>query len=276
MRIASYNAENFFDSMGSNRKPAVEVAALGRVIDRLGADIIAFQEVESARSLEELNDRLRTPFEFYALIEGNSTRDINLGFMSRFNFFTTSHRDVRLRDETGRVMRDFQTKRDFNNDRLSTVRFQRDLLLGEFDLGGGRSVAVFNVHYKSRRRRERWQIFSSNEIRAAEARATRTIVRRYTNDHASEPVVLLGDLNNTSGHASIRPVLRDLGFADVVRREVGPNATTFWSNARDRIDYILLSEVAENAYVDGSGAIHDSDTARSASDHLPVTVDLDL
>lgn len=278
MIIATYNAENFFDDVWPNdhqTKPDHEVDALADVVDGIGADIIAFQEVESERSLEILNNKLDRPFDYYALIRGNSERDINLGFLSRFRFYTTSHVDVQLQRSDGSVLRDYASPQARHMGQKTPMGFQRDLLLGEFSIGGGRTLAVFNVHFKSRSRKW-WQDTSSNRLREAEARAARRIVRAYLQDNPQVPVLFLGDLNNTSGHYSVRPVVKNLGFSDIVKGEVPANASTYWDNVGDRIDYILLSDLAESPYVDGSGTIHNSSRARTASDHYAVSVELRL
>ncbi len=274
--IATYNAKNFFDDLDPHtQKKSSEVDALGQMVDRIGADIIAFQEVESERSLEWLNSKLSKPYDYYALIDGNSDRDINLGFMSRYNFYTTTHRDVKLKNSSGKIIRDYRTKKDFRAKRKSAMGFQRDLLLGEFMLGGGRSISVFNTHFKSRSRKK-WQLTSSDNLRSAESRAAKKIVSEYVATYPETPVVLLGDFNNTSRNKTIRSVMSQLGFKDALKAEVGSNATTYWRKAKDRIDYIMLSNVAAAGYIPNSGKIHASKTARTASDHFPVSVTLDL
>ena len=71
------------------------------MIDQVGADILAVQEVGSMASLTHLNNRLAKPYAESCVVEGNSNRAIHLGVLSRFPVRVTSHRERHLVDPDG-------------------------------------------------------------------------------------------------------------------------------------------------------------------------------
>ncbi|MGK0297910.1 MAG: endonuclease/exonuclease/phosphatase family metal-dependent hydrolase, partial [Gammaproteobacteria bacterium] len=264
IRIASYNVKNFFDKKNTKyAKKAKEVRALAKNIDMFKPDIIGFQEVGSENSLIELNDMLSNPFEYYGLMEGNSYRQINLGFLSNFPFTLTSHKNIHLKDESDFPLNEFISREDYNNNKLSPLCFQRDLILAEFTISE-KKLTIFNTHLKSRSHRE-WNNNSSDEIRLAESLMANQIIKNYENNYKKIPVIVIGDLNHTSEDASIKPLLKNLQYSDPISDEIiinDKNATTYWSKKGERIDYILLSTLANTLHIEGSAIIHKSTTAR--------------
>ena len=279
MRIATYNVKNFFDSLDPHRsKPESEVKALATTIDRFKPDILGLQEVESEDSLEELNDLLDTKFRYRELIEGNSYRDINVAFMSHKQINMTSHKGLSLTGPDGKTLYDYPDKRAYKKKKKERLKFQRDLVLAEFSLGGGKRLAVWNMHLKSRSSRK-FNALKPDEIRWAEANKAESLIEAYADKHPNHPIVVLGDLNQTHGHKSIRPLIKGLGYFDPVLEEQvkkGKAVTTYWKKKRDRIDYVLLSPTAESAYEAKSAKVYTGKTAQKASDHYAVYVDLDL
>ena len=278
IRIASYNVKNFFDKQNPKyAKIAKEIRALAKNIDIFKPDIIGFQEVESENSLNELNDLLSNPFEYSGLTEGNSYRQINLGFLSNYPFTLTSHKNIHLKDEAGSPLSEFMSKEDHDNNKLSPLCFQRDLMLGEFNISN-KKLTIFNTHLKSRSGRD-WNNNSADDIRLAESLMASQIIKKYENNYKKRPVIVMGDLNHTSEDASIKPLLKNLQYSDPIFDEIimkDKNATTYWSKKGERIDYILLSELANTLHIEGSSMIHKSTTARIASDHYAVSIDINL
>jgi endonuclease/exonuclease/phosphatase family metal-dependent hydrolase len=275
IRIASYNAMNFFDDLNSqDAKPLAEIKALGKIIDEMKPSIVGLQEVESARSLQQLNNVLKHNLDWHGFIEGNSHRNINVPFMSQLPFSMTSHTKQTLKDAAGKVIFEFASRKDSASGKPKPLKFQRDLLLAEFSLPGGQKLAVFNTHLKSRLRKN-WCRNDSKAIRTAESKEAARIVEEFVATYPKAAVVVLGDFNEKHKDKTITAITKDLGFSDpILEQFAGKNPTTYWKKKNYRIDYILLSPVAQEAYVTGSATIHESATARSASDHYPISIDL--
>ncbi len=277
IRIATYNTKNFFHAQHPQhpKKPR-ELRELARMVAKIDAQVIGLQEVENDASLVELNERLANPYPHGELVEGNSKRGINLGFLSRVPLTLASHRQLVLKDEAGQELHEFADAHAAQAGQSAPLLFQRDLLLAQVEIGQF-TVAVFNVHLKSRIEND-WSSISSDDVRLAEARAVSNIVTRYKAQNPQHLAILLGDFNQRHDHASLAPIM-SMGYFDPVSTELLPNNTqlsTHWSKPRDRIDFILLCDAARQRYVKGSATVHREAGARKASDHYPVSIRLDL
>jgi endonuclease/exonuclease/phosphatase family metal-dependent hydrolase len=279
IKLATYNTMNLFDSLHPREaKPKRELQSLAYTVDGMRPDILALQEVGSEAALNELNERLKEPFPYLGLIAGNSERSISLAFMSRIAFDMTSHARQVLLGEHGGALLEYRSRADHWAQLLSPLLFQRDWLLGEFHLGPGVDIALFNGHLKSRKKCS-WHLNATDDIRLAEARTAAQIVRTYQQRHPQIPVVVMGDFNEGHEHPSVQPLVNLSGFSDPIRDELITNnrlVTTYWAKQRERIDHVQLCETARCVYVSGSAAIIDHAGARKASDHLPVMVTLRL
>ena len=278
VRVATYNVRNFFDrnQVGEydGAKSDSEISAMVSVVDDIQADIIAFQEIESHSSMELLNDRLEQPFGWYTLVQGNYYRRLHLGYFSRYPFTTTSHRSRSLSDPKGTPLQDFANP-DVSS--KTQLKFQRDLLLAEFELGDGKNLSIFNLHLKSQSIND-WRTLSNDQIRSAEAREAQAIIRAY--DDGVRPVIVAGDFNEEKDDLSLRPLLHQLGYRDAIEEDwigtYSPPYTYYRYPYHTRIDYLLLNDSAAEAYIDDSAWIRDGRDAKKASDHFPVTIDLEL
>ena len=277
VRIATYNVRNLFDDYtrdGSGApKPEREVKALVKAIDRLKADIIGVQEVESLKALKQVNERLDRPFRFARLKKGNSSRGIHLGFLSRFPITLTSHRELQLTYANGKKMEEFASRDAAAKDEISPLLFQRDALLAKTNLGGGRTVGILNLHLKSQRDYS-WMKHRAADIRAAEARTAKQIIE----DADGAIDVVLGDFNEEADEWPIKPLLEGLPVLDPASEELGADRRSFFTyhpfRFRGRIDYLLPVGPFRSDYVKGSVKIHDTSNNRVASDHLPLSADI--
>jgi endonuclease/exonuclease/phosphatase family metal-dependent hydrolase len=273
--IATYNTKNLFNSQHPDHpKRPREFRELARMIGKVDADILALQEVENTGALAELNERLAQPYAHCALIEGNSHRGINIAYMSRLPFVLSSHRQIILKDEAGQDLYEFCSEHAAATALPTVARFQRDLLLAQFNLGDD-TLAVFNMHLKSRIQNE-WAGIDSDVLRLAEAQAVLDVVALYEKRNPQHIIIVLGDLNQRTDHPSLQPIMA-LRYFDPVLAELVPNNTqlsTHWSKPRDRIDHLLLSHLAHARYLAGSATVHREAGARKASDHYPVSVRL--
>ncbi len=277
IRIATYNCENYFLSRDPEiDKSAKAKTALIKTIDLVDADILCLQEVENQDVLEEINQGLEKPYDYYLLEQGNSSRGINVGMMSRLIFEGESHKNTELKTESGKPLFEYRDKAASVDNQLSNANFQRDLYLCEFNVGG-KSLLVFNTHFKSRKNYP-WLKNDADVIRLAEASMTKEIVSQYIGNQASY-VVLAGDLNQRYKHKSIQPLTRWAELYDPVVNEIisaAPKTTTYHSKPKERIDYLLLGQNLRPYYVEPSAKIHRSNRTKTASDHLPVSIDLEF
>ncbi len=281
MRVASYNVRNLLEAdqatlAGVAVKSPEEIRALAGTVDRLGAHVLLLQEVGSLGVLSELNGQLASPYPYLEVLPGNSPRGIHLAILSREPFELTSHRARVLTDEAGDPLLEHETEADATAGLLRPVRLQRDLMLAEVSLEDAGVLALFNVHLKSRTNRS-WRRLPAETIRAAEVRCVAEVVAGYLGAHPGRPVLLAGDFNDTRRSPVLAPLF-ELPLADPMGEQLaraGRNPSTYWPKRRMRLDFLLLSERAAGLMVAGSARIHAGQRARRASDHYPVSVDLD-
>jgi endonuclease/exonuclease/phosphatase family metal-dependent hydrolase len=254
MRLATYNTKNLFLCGEGPEKPAKEVRALVRMISALAADIVLMQEVGSQQTLELLNNQLTWPYEFARVMVGNSDRSIHLAVLARRQGRLSSHRELPLEIGDGSL----------------GLKLQRDILLAEFD----HDLAILNVHFKSRTNRAE-QGVGADDIRAAECRALCELARRYQTANPDRLIAIGGDFNDRPSSDALA-CLQELEFTDPLSEQLrlaGRHPSTFWSKRRMRIDRLLVSNAHLSRVIDTR--IHATRMAQVASDHYPVTVDLE-
>ena len=281
MRIASYNVRNLFSEedailAGAGAKEADELKALIGTLAGVAADVVLLQEVGSRHLLAEVNDQLPRPYPFLDVPIGNSNRGINLAILSREPFELTSHRSLSLTDEAGLPLLEFDSEADARSGNATVLRIQRDLMLAEVSLDGYGMLALFNVHLKSKTNRA-WRLLAADVIRAAECRLIADLIGRYLQAHPDRPALLGGDFNDTRRSAVLEPLF-DVPLTDPLGEKLaqtGRNPSTYWPKRRMRLDFLLTSVTAHGLLVAGSEKIHASQRAKRASDHYPVSLDLD-
>ena len=205
---------------------------------------------------------------------GNSERGINVGIMSRLIFQGESHKHAELVGNDGKVLQEYKNKQSVVQGKTSAAQFQRDLYLCEFNVKG-KSLLVFNAHFKSRKNYS-WLKNDADTLRTAESLMAREIIRKYISDE-NNLVLLAGDLNQKHKHHSIKTITKWPKLNDPVLHEIislQPGATTYHAKAKERIDYLLMSDSLYEFYEKGSAKIFSSETAKIASDHLPCSIDL--
>ncbi len=283
MRIASYNVQNLFSPADAMRQPgavaksAKALKALAGTLSTLRADAVLLQEVSSSEALTRLNGALAMPYPFAELVVGNSERGIHLAVLSREPFSLTSHRHLLLKDASGTPLEEFACESAAALNSPTPIRIQRDLLQVELDLADQGTLTLFNVHLKSKTN-PAWRRLPADDVRAAEVRQVTSLVGDYLNRHPDRPVLLGGDFNDLRSSDCLRPIF-ELPLADPMGEHLattGGNPSTYWPKRRMRLDFLLLSTAAEDALVPDSARIHASQQAKRASDHYPISVDLDF
>ncbi len=188
--MLSYNVQNLFDAVEqgaeydefrAGRWDAARYAArLNRIAAVLrdvhpgGADVLALQEVENRRAALDLRDRLRDLGYAYVVAVPNDGADLGLTLTP----VVLSRLPV-LRVRLHQVWHD--------------GRHLRPVVEAELDLGGGRSLFLFNNHWKSKR--------GGAEETAPARRAAATVLgARIRELQRTDPLVDLlvtGDLNES-------------------------------------------------------------------------------
>jgi hypothetical protein len=138
-------------------------------------------------------------YGYARVIEGNDKRGIDVGLLSRKPLLRISshahwtYRGLRAwipiwRRDRRRAAPN-QPARATPNDRI----FRRDCLEVDVDLGEGRTLTIYNCHFKANPPHRE----ATYPIRLAEAKALRRIIRmRFGKTAAEAPWVICGDLND--------------------------------------------------------------------------------
>lgn len=184
-----------------------------------GAEVCALQEVENLVTLTAFDTRYLArwegePFEERVLLEGNDSRGIDVGLLSRLPVI---HYRSHARETYGSL-----GLRPPQGSGVNDYAFRRDCL--EADLvKDGRVLTLFVCHFKSMYGGRR----KTREIRQAEARAVRRIIERRFARPESEEWIILGDFNDyfeRDGHRlddhGLGPLIDDGFAADLVTRAV--------------------------------------------------------
>lgn len=294
LRIATYNIRNLFDGKtnpiarnkplspmataeiiaegAEKAKPEKELQALSVSMHEINADVIGLQEVESNPTLTAFRDRFLKDMGYkeVVLLEGNDERGIDVALMSRYPVTSVkSHKDVRF-EVPGQGMQGFQ----------------RDLLQVRIQGPNNYAFTVFVAHFKSHHGGP-----ASDVIRRAEAEAANRIIREFQQANPRENVVMMGDFNDSPDKAPLAPLLSPqsgLGFNDVIFSDLGSGETVFTYHPkqyRSRIDYLLVNQNMIREYQPKSvrlykpfkeGEAWQKLFFYDASDHIPVTIDLDV
>lgn len=228
-------------------------------------------------SLTDLNSRLAKPYAESCVVEGNSNRAIHLGVLSKFPVRVTSHRERQLVGVDGEALRFFRDEPSAMAGTTAPLVFFRDVLQCEFDLDQGKTLAAFCVHLKSKTN-PAWQMHAAETLRLAECVALADLIQHYRDTHPQNYVCVLGDCNDQYSSAALTP-LRDLGLRDPLGdalKKAGRNPSTYWPKRRTRIDHILVDAELAKRVTPDSPMIHINQMARTASDHFPVSLGLDL
>lgn len=193
----------------------------GRVVSEIDADILLLVEVEDRLTLERFNTQIlagtlgRRPYPYNMLIDGNDSRGIDVGLLSR-------HPITSVRSHLF----------DPDPDRPGEHLFSRDCPEFEIELNGVPLVLLGN-HFKS-------QSNDDPMLRLAQARRVAEIYEaaRERTPH----VVVAGDLND---HPESEPlsVLLDTGLRDVMSHSAYrgvPGTYAPCDTTQRKIDYLLL------------------------------------
>lgn len=211
VRVATWNVRNLFDAIDdpynddvlSEAQVERKLAEVEAGIMRLGADVLALQEVEKESLLKRLQRDCGYPYG--VLVEGNDTaRGIDVALLSRYPVSFRSHRAMVLPEVRG-VQKGY--------------RFSRDCL--EAHVEGPLPMVLLVNHFKSKAR--------SAGGDAPKRRAQSLGVLRVLEKLRQRRVAVVGDLNDTPGSWALEPLF-SAGLRDPLAA-LEPR----------RIDYVLVN-----------------------------------
>jgi endonuclease/exonuclease/phosphatase family metal-dependent hydrolase len=201
-----------------------------RVMIDLEADVLGVVEAENRPALAAFNSEIvaalgGAPFRHVMLIDGNDERGIDVGLMTREGFTIgpmRSHVDDRLPD--------------------GAAVFSRDCPEFFIDTPSGARLVVLVNHFKSK---GYGSATSSDARRRAQALRVKTIYDELIASGIAELVAIVGDFNDTPNSSPLRSLLQDSDLKDAFAHPAfddgGYPGTYQLCNARDKIDYLLLS-----------------------------------
>lgn len=229
LRIAAFNVENYFTSLGergaaNHKQLERQRTKLAAAIDGMQADVLALVEVENRRTaledlVEQINRRSRTGLHYVAVGDPDytGTDAIRVALIYR-------------PDRVQAVGAAVSDPNPVHNRPPIAARFRRiEQPETEF--------AVVAVHFKSKTRCPRSGDIDRgqgcwNRLRSQQAEALLTFLQLQEKRFGHQRQVIVGDLNSY-GHEDPLRMVRDAGYADLVARHV---------SATDRYTYVYKGE----------------------------------
>lgn len=281
-------------------KPLAKCRSLAEIILHESPDILLLCEVGGLESLANFNRLFLADRYSPVLIEGNSDRNIDIGFLVRkdigfyFDVFSNRHRSINYLYPHER---DTQSQQSNAGHRFSRDAAELHLFLHNHE---NPFFIFLMTHLKSQLDRDRIDPLGF-ERRQAELK---TLLQIYSEmrakHHHSVPIVVAGDFNGNASRQQTDPEFADIytgtELVDVCELAAVPHEKTFtyFQIQRTRVegkqlDYAFLSPEAQtylnkNAvkvyrYLDAMGFPLDRPTsldakARLPSDHYPLIFEL--
>jgi len=232
LEITADGRADWVGSLELKEEPIDEVPVrnTARVIVDLNADILGVVEAESRPALREFNRVMIKAqggalFRHIMLVDGNDTRGIDVGLMTRDGFpigAIRSHVDDPMPGGAGNV-------------------FSRDCPEYDIALPGGRRLVVMLNHFKSKGHGTQ---ADNDAKRKAQATRVKEIyeARLAAGD---ELIAVMGDFNDAPGSAPLAPLLDDTNLKDIFEHpqfDNGGHEGTFGGAKKaEKFDYLLLS-----------------------------------
>jgi predicted extracellular nuclease len=274
LKVAAFNLENLYDVFDdpytkdeeTDVKSRAEVERIAATLRRIDADVIGIVEVENEGILRGLVNGFLggMGYDYITVPQGNSTRGINLGVISRKPIVSiTSHRFQEL------------TLPGENN----TWRFARDLLQVKVQATPQQTMDVFVVHFKSRH--DSSGDPQSRKWRLAESTRARQIIAGMLKQDAKAWVAIIGDFNDTPETDSLvnflQPKDGSTALVDCHAHLPADKRITYLHEPyRSTIDYILVSPALGKRVVTQTTYVLNEPDWRGGSDHAPVIATFDL
>ena len=275
LRIMTYNVEHLIDAfddpyVNNKRENSAEVKPekmklLAEILALAAADVVVFQEAESANAVEALRDSFFADLG-YSYISDARSRDWyqNVVIMSKLPLgkitaYGNVHTPVSFEKEGEKQ---YQTQ-NYINTRMWTC----ELIVNEH-YGLYLSGAHFKAGGGDRNRSMR--LGQINYLKAELARILKA--------EEKADLLILGDLNSYRDGPEIERLLSpepaNLSFYDPLAPEINTHPS---DNPKHRLDYILYNANLKDQVWEGNAQVlapFEAEDMRLVSDHLPVIMDL--
>lgn len=271
--VATYNVENYtlanrlVDGVYRQNypKPAQERAALKRIIASAAPDVLAVEEMGPQAFLDEFQRELKQAGQDYphAVLLEAADADRHVAVLSKLPFKA--------------VRRHAELPLTYFGQRQHVKRGVLEVVFAT-DQG---DVSLFVIHLKSKFT-ERKDDPEAALQRALEAEAVRDLVLARFPEPTKAKFIVAGDWNDTKGTRPVKAMQRrgDTLIGELVEaKDARGDVWTHYFRREDlysRIDYLMVSPGLRGAVVKDSGRIYDGTDVREASDHRPVSVELNL
>lgn len=250
-----------------------------KVIKALNADVQCLIEVENRDTIHNFNVDLlgSIKFPYNILIDGNDTRGIDVGVLSRYP----------IKKICTHIF-------DKEKPASKSYIFSRDCLELELEIAKNKSLFILCNHFKSKGYSASQT--TANARRKLQAKKVKEILKSNYN-LKTDMVVVLGDFNDTPDSKPLKDLFGTADLFDVLKLKFGTDINktyTYFYNGKTHIDFILVSKPLKDAFTDagverrgmfglnelsnGAEKRFDSITAPSnaASDHAAVWADFNI
>jgi hypothetical protein len=283
LRIAEFNVENLFIFLDHDQshdlsriseeqwqaltisttgnKPIEQVRSLAKVMLEIDADVFMLCEVGGHESLENFNRWFLEDRYHVHLIEGNSDRGIDLGYLVRktlpfkYDLISHKHRSIDFL---------YPHERQGQDPKIASHRFSRDVLELRMFIPGEAQPALIMmlVHLKSQLDPDRIDPNGRDRRRAELEKLVKIYKEIDTEFSGKVPILVGGDFNGSAARAQLDPefaaIYRETGLQDALElagvadndRYTHMQINPYSGGSLNRqIDYIFLSPLL-HAHVD--------------------------
>ncbi|MFW5883294.1 MAG: endonuclease/exonuclease/phosphatase family protein [Verrucomicrobiota bacterium] len=246
-------------------KPEAEKTALRAIILAEDPDILAVQEVGGAAYVEELRQDLRTEgldFPHIAVLPAQDTARMNAVLSKRPFKQVFGHKDMDFKYFERRM------------------RMSRGLLEVVFE-SGETEWSLFVVHLKSRYTDDDRDPQSTMR-RTREAQVARDLIRHRHPPESQPRYLVVGDFNDHKESAALRRFLEVNEQPLTLMLDAEDSRSHRWTHfygrqdSYERVDFLLASPAMLEHVVPETAAIIDDPLALQASDHRPLTLQLEF
>lgn len=264
--VLAWNVHDHFDivynggtgeEVPSSTEYKAKRKAIGAVLKSIDADVVLLSEVETQQNLVDLNgNELDGRYLTVSLTEGNDTRRINVGLMSKvMPDLIKSHKD------------DTFTKAGTNG---PIYHYARDCVEVHLTYNG-RPLVLLGVHFKAKTPPD------DPDKRLAEAQHTRAIADALLKENPARGIIILGDYNDVPGSAAVNAVAGQAPslFTDAAEAVPADQRYSFDFNGKLELIDHQMADPRAHAMLDPSTVLLEhgagvDDGSKYASDHAPL------
>jgi len=246
-------------------KPPESIAAVVATLTDLRPDILGLTEMGTRADLADLQRRLKQnglDLPHRTWVDG-ADKQRHLALLSRFPISRTRH-ETRATILAGGLPR----------------RIQRGILDCTVKVRPDFPLRLLGVHFKSRRI---VPDFDQAEFRRGESLHLRRRVEQILADAPATPLLIFGDFNDTKNSPVVTGVLGRPGAADALTAlpladRQGDQWTYHWAETDEysRVDFVMVSRALRPLVRRSGTRLHRAKDWRTASDHRPLVVTLQL